>query len=247
MAEVESATLDERQAKICEAFLSLRASDKPEATKARERSKLEGQLDEIYWQRVEALVAARLQPGRDELAFSDDERLVIDMGLIDPALVENAAPDLPQRLLEEMATPGPINHFYLSEWLEDRYRRYRLALEMDAAAKRRAESQNDIRVSRSRILERLAPLFEGLPGVNQETARLMISGALDEQLIQLSVALLREAPRRRLLHRHRLALLRQQILEKARSRTDPSRDRELQSLRGNLGRNLEAARQEAES
>jgi ABC-type transporter Mla MlaB component len=35
--------------------------------------------------------------------------------------------------------------------------------------------------------------------------------------------------------------------EKARSRTDSSRDRELQNLRGNLGRHLESVRQEAES
>jgi len=219
MVEMEAATLDERQAKICEAFLRFReCGSETEAQKARERSKLEGQLDEIYWQRVETLVAERIQPERDELAFSDEERLLIDMGLLDLTLVENAPPDLPQRLLEEMETPGPINHFYLSEWLEDRYRRYRLTVEMDAAVKRRAASHADIRASRARILEKLSPLFAGLPGVNREIAQLMISGALDEQLIRLSIALLREAPRRRLLHRRRLAVLRQQILEKARSR-----------------------------
>ncbi len=222
MPEEEATTLDEQQASLVEEYLALREQAAADAKAKRKLSRLAGKIDDIYWKRVEELLAMRVSTDSDELAFEDEERLLIDMGLLDLRLVANASDDLPQRLLDELRQPGAGNHLYLSEWLEDRYHRYRLAEDVNAAANEHGEAGEDeatqSQVARRKAMKRLAPLFQGLPGVTREVAGLMVQGGLDEQILRTNVLLL-DRNDRKLFHRRRqLWSLRTQVLEKARAR-----------------------------
>ncbi len=217
----EMISLEEQQAGLVDEFLFLRQQADLDAKGKRNLAKLTRKLDELYWKRVEELLVSRVAPDKDELAFSDDERLLIDVGLLDSALVDGADDGLSQQLLEEINTPGPPNHFYLSEWLEDRYRRYRLDQEVSASAQ---DKQMDTPAlsrhgeARVKILNRLAPMFSSLPGVSSQVANFMVSGGLDEQILKSSITLLDNHVRKLFVHRSRLTNLRLQVLAKARTR-----------------------------
>lgn len=219
MADRNEASLAEEQANLVAEFLALRKESTEDPKQARKLSRLEGKLDALYWRRVEAILAARVDPEKEMLDFSDEDRLLMDMGLLDPALVEGASPDLSERLLAELHLSGLPNHFYLSEWLEERYRRYVLTLDVSRGTEGEAEeSARGAMEARKKLLSRIAPLFQGLPGVPQEIANAMVQGQLDEQILRLNITLLRQPLRRLFLHRRRLLDLRTQVLSKARAR-----------------------------
>jgi len=221
LAEPRENELEQQQAELTGEYLSLRAEAGEDAKAKRKLSQLQQKLDGLYWKKVESLLESRVSSDRDELNFSDEERLLIDVGLLDVALVENAAENLPQTLVEELNQPGPLNHFYLSEWLEDRYRRYRLTEDVTAADKESEQQQaSKLQQARLAVLAKLKALFVGLPGITQELSALLTSGKLDEQILALDVALLSNRKLRRgFRQRKRLILMRGQILLKARART----------------------------
>lgn len=183
-------------------------------------------IDTLYWKRTEAVLREKAQADRDTLEFSPEERLWIDMGYIDARLVDGADASLRGRLLEELQTPGPVHHFYLTEWLEDRYRRYRL--QMEVTAKKEGEvdktplEDKNVR-ARAAILTRLAPLFDGLPGISKEVAGIVAGGGLDDTLLKTGMQAIRTPSRTTLVHRNRLLGLRRQVLQRARTRSnDPA-------------------------
>ncbi len=220
MPEAQDTSLDEQQAQLTAEYLELRQTAATDSKAKRKLSRLGGKIDGLYWKRVAELVNSRVVLDQDSLAFSDEERLLIDFGLLDPSLVENAPENLPEKLIEEIRIAGPVNHFYLSEWLEHRYRGYRLTESMTAAAakedKTKARSKWDL--ERARIMSHLSPLFQGLPGVGQELAGQVAKGELDQQILLTSITLLRNSQRKLFLYRSRLRSLRGQVLEKARAR-----------------------------
>lgn len=186
-----------------------------------------GKIDTLYWKQTEAVLREKAQADRDTLDFSPEERLWIDMGYIDPRLVEGADDSLRGRLLEELQTPGPAHHFYLTEWLEDRYRRYRLQMEVTETKVRGEDapppSTDKNAQARAAILTRLAPLFEGLPGISKDVAGIVAGGGLDDTLLKAGLQGLRTPTRTTLVHRNRLFGLRRQVLQRARARTnDPA-------------------------
>lgn len=223
MGDTDERSLDERQSETIEEYLSLRTKAESDPKLKRKCSKLESRLDEIYWERVETLLASRVTPESQALDFADEERLLIDMGYLDARLVKDASEGLQQRLLEELSAQSAPNHFYLSEWLEDRYRRYRLTEDLSVAEDNQDEGgAGATEVSRSRVktLSRLLPLFQGLPGVNAKMTSFAASGKLDEQILRADIALLDNPDRRLFLYRRRLLSLRSQILSRARARTN---------------------------
>lgn len=190
-----------------------------------------GKIDSLYWKRTEAILREKAEADRDTLDFSPEERLWIDMGYIDERLVDGADASLRERLLDELQMPGPVQHFYLTEWLEDRYRRYRL--QMDVTGGKDAKDAKDTRPgkpgtvdkniqARGMILTRLAPLFEGLPGISKDVAAIVAGGGLDDSLLKAGLQAMQTPTRTTLVHRHRLLELRRQVLQRARARSgDP--------------------------
>ncbi len=235
--EEDAASLENRQRELTEAFLALRAEGADDPKAKRKLSRLAGKLDALYWARVEALLVGRVSPDRDELEFSEDERLLIDVGLLDLALVENAGDDLAHRLSEEIHTPGPPNHMYLSEWLEDRYRRHALDQDLDSAVSDDAEadgSSAEAKEARAKIFARMGPLFESLPGVSPRVARYVASGGLDEQILQTSTTLLTRHEARLFRYRRKLVNLRAQVVAKARARARDQATRKLFDMLENI-------------
>lgn len=221
MPDDEAVSLEQQQSDLVREYLALKSEAEESATAKGKLGRLGGKIEKIYWQRVEALIDARVGEDSDELAFTPEDRLLIDMGLIDPALVDGAEASLTDRLLEELNMPGAPNHFYLSEWLEDRYQRYRLEQDVAAAAAAGGPDEGDDKSpARARRLayQKMAPLFKGLPGVPADVADLFIAGGLDDKILQTSVGLLNGGTRREFWQRRRLTNLRTQILEKARAR-----------------------------
>ncbi len=213
----EELTLVEQQTALVELYLAARAAASADPKGRRELSRLERKLDEFYWRRVEELVSDRVDPNHERLEFSREERLLIDFGLLDLSLVEGAGADLPQRLAAELDLPGGTNHYYLSEWLEDRYHRHQLTREVTRQESDRS-ADDQFSQARLKVLERLRPCFQGLPGVPAEVASQLVSGAFDDKLLALSVSLLAQSTPKAYRHRRRLWLLRAQVFEKARAR-----------------------------
>lgn len=193
--------------------------------KAGTRMKLLGKLDGLYWKRVEAILRQRVAEAGERLDFTDGERLVVDMGFLDAGLVGEAREDLPQRLLAELAMPGPVNHFYLTEWLEDRYQRFQTTAEFgteEAEEEEKPKTRGDplLYAARTQILGKLRAFFDGLPGVSPEVARTVVQGELDERILELDLALLQNHTRKGFLYRRRLHDLRGYVFSRARGRTN---------------------------
>lgn len=179
--------------------------------------KLAIHLEALYWRFVEVILADKIEDGSEVLEFTEQEKLLINMGLIDEAFIENPPVDLREKLLEEMGQDGLVNHFYLTEWLEDRYKKYKVNETVidDKAIEAAADSKYE--ASRLKVLEKLTPYINGLQGVSPEVASAICTGRLDSQLLSMGENLLEHRMRRDMLTRHRLWDLRRQILNRARA------------------------------
>ncbi|MFW5856442.1 MAG: tetratricopeptide repeat protein [Planctomycetota bacterium] len=220
--------LDSEQEALVEEYLALKAAEAEDPKARRKRQRLAGKLDGLYWRRVRSLVDARLTTDQESLSFSNEERLLIDMGLLDLRLVEGADESLRERLLEELDTAGAANHYYFTDWLEDRFRRYLLTRQMaETAAQEQAEEDSELRrlsEARERIYHKLRPKFSGLPGVSEEITESVASGKLEDQIQVMGVSLLDRGERPLFLRRHALRSLRLQVLGKLRARLKDERD-----------------------
>ncbi len=227
----DSTTLNAMQVDLNELVEEyLAARDKSgENKQATQLNRIRTKLDSLYWKNVEWLLREKIDPIRETLDFSDDERLIIDMGLLDYRLIEADGPALRQRLLDEISTPGPTGHFYLSEWLEDRYHKFCLTerVNENATSGIMPALGASERQAREKILSKLAPLFKRLPGITPQVAEFMISGQLADQLVDASIALLQSNDRHAFVHRNRLRKLRQQIIRKARTLVSDSATQKL--------------------
>lgn len=228
-AELPSVSdLDAEQGELTEEYLRAKAEGSEDRKAKRALQKLVGRLNTLYWNRVRVHLSERARGGNDSLSFTEDERLLIDMGLLDTALVEDATENLRDRLLEELGTPGAVNHYYLSEWLEDRYKRFLLTEQMsDGAGPATDETDSELghlQEARGRIYTNLKPYFTGLPGVPEAVAAHVVSGQLDDQIQLMSISLLREGDRPAFVRRHNLRQLRTQILAKLRARLKQEKD-----------------------
>lgn len=199
-------------------------------------ARFDPQLETLYWRCVEHVLESKAAQNPETLTFSDGQRLLIDFGLLDEAFVNDAAPGLSERLLAELRQQGLVNHFYLTEWLADRYQRFRvnLAIEAEPDPGDDDRSGSKFQLSRRKILEKLTPLLEGLQGVTPEATRALLSGRLDLQIISLGANLLNNRLRKELGVRHRLWEMRRQILSRARARTLDARELKFFDVLDNL-------------
>lgn len=218
----ESTDLEEEKSSLIEEYFKLKNSSDDDKKAKRQLKKVIGKLDGFYWKSVQILVEDALRQGSESLSFSDESKLLIDMGLLDLSLVEGADESLPEKLLEERNTGGAVNHYYFTEWLEDRYKRFILTEQMEKQAAVAEEEQNSelakLRDARAKIYTKIKPFFKGLPGVNEQISSHFLKGELDDQITNLSIALLDLEERPLFMKRHSLKNLRQQIIYKLRGR-----------------------------
>ena len=213
------AAVDELDALVGE-YLACR-SRAGDAKSQRELQKLGGKLDAIYWRRAEAIVCDTCRRGGASLQFTADERLLLDMGLLDERLIPGAGPELRARLQEELSRPGAPNHFYFSEWIDDRYRRHLVSRDIGSAGVAgtvSGDAESKLLIARQALASKLAPFMTGLPGVNEQMREHMLTGRLDDQIQAIGLDALAERARPTLMRRHRLHNVRRQILAKLRPR-----------------------------
>ncbi|MDR1612072.1 MAG: tetratricopeptide repeat protein [Planctomycetota bacterium] len=174
-----------------------------------------------YWRDFFSTLQRVLAKNRQVLEFTDDERLLLDFGVIDVRMLGGDSAPVSAELTGELRAAGVAGCFHMSEWFIER--RNQLLIEDSLADSFIAGDDNyasQIIETRTRILSRLQPYFSSLPGIPAEVSRSMQSGDLDDVILNLGVALLKNDSRPLLLRRRNLWQLREQVIAKARARAD---------------------------
>ena len=176
-----------------------------------------------YWRTFSAILSAAVSKRRSTLEFSDDERLFMDLGLVDIRMLDGErahSAQLTRELLGEIKSKGLSGCYYLSEWLANRFQQLQLENDLSGGVEDSEDNsyESQLKEARRRVLSRLSAYFSGLPGIPLEVSESMRSGDLDKAIIASGIVALKEPKRKNFLRRHNLWVLREQILAKARAR-----------------------------
>lgn len=173
-----------------------------------------------YWRTFFSILSSNLARRRHGLEFADDERLYMDMGLVDARMLGSDGAETARILLEELSTKAAPGCHYLSEWLAHRHQQLQLEYSLSGGQDREDDYVSKLEETRRRVMDRLSDYLTGLPGIPLEVSESMRTGELDNAIISTGIEILRDPKRRTFLRRRNLWLLREQILAKARARAD---------------------------
>lgn len=177
-------------------------------------------LQNRYWRIFFNVLSGAIARRRQTLEFTEDERLFLDVGLLDSRMLGGEREQTTRELLGEINSKGQSGCYYLSEWFSQRHQQ----LQLESALSGPEESEDDyvsqLIETRQRVLSRLATYFTGLPGIPLEVSEAMRSGDLDNAIITAGINALRNPRRKDFLRRRNLWQLREQILAKARARAN---------------------------
>ncbi len=174
-----------------------------------------------FWRNFFTILSANMAQHGSQIDLSDEERFFIDFGLVDIRMLGGSKETSAQELINELTYAGPQGCYYISEWLSHRHQQFLLEDSVAEVMENQIESGVSALVeTRNRILNRLAGLFVGLPGIPLEVTDSMRTGKLDDAILNLSIALLQKHSRPLLLRQRNLWQLREQILSKAKARAD---------------------------
>ncbi|MDR1520568.1 MAG: hypothetical protein LBU23_10595 [Planctomycetota bacterium] len=189
-------------------------------------------INSRYWRVFYAIISAAAAQRRHTLEFSDEERLFMDIGLIDSRMLGGGGHlQIIRPLLAKLAEKGPAGCFYLSEWLAQSYQQTQLESTLSRdEAKLETDAAGKIAEMRGRVLSRLTHCLTGLPGIPLKVSEAMRDGKMDRGVIASGVEALRNPRRKSFLRRHNLWLLRSQVLEKAKARARGPNDLRLLGL-----------------
>lgn len=198
-------------------FLAARGPEDAPLVANPELVRVAGDLNNLWWREIERLLARVARDTPDRVAFSPDERLLLDLGVLDWRLLPGGERHRPA-LLRELCAPGRSNVHYLSEWIGRRFRQALLYGEMSPPGGDLPSSTRIIRDLRGRLYMRLAPFFKNLPGFDQKAVDLFLSGRVDATLDAMSRKL-EAGPDERLAEQKRQLLdIRFRLLVRARER-----------------------------
>ncbi|MDR1533639.1 MAG: hypothetical protein LBU64_00870 [Planctomycetota bacterium] len=175
-------------------------------------------IQDRYWRFFIAILSAAARRGT-ALEFSDEERLFLDLGLVDVRMLGGGYAQAVHELVAKLNRKGSPGCYYLTEWLAELHRQ----MQLESTLSRRepaTETNSSAKITemRVRVLNRLAPLLTGLPGIPLEVSEAMRLGNLDREVISSGLAALRDPRRQTFWRRRSLWLLRAQLLEKVRAR-----------------------------
>lgn len=215
-----------------------RAAANGDKTAAAERGKHLSAIESRYFRGFYTLLSAALGKRRATLNFSDEERLFMDLGLVDARMVDPARPaQAMKELLDEINSKSMSGCQYLTEWLVERYEHIQLEnalTDADDDGEKDDSYGAQLAEARRRVLSRLESLFTGLPGIPLEVSESMRSGDLDRVAVAAGITAVREPTRKNFLRRHHLWALREQILGKARARANGAAALKLFDLLGDI-------------
>lgn len=200
-----------------EAFLAERGSADVAVAARPELSPLAGDLNTLWWLEVEKVFHRVTKEGPDRAILSPDERLLVDHGVLDWRLVPGGDKNK-SVLLKELYASGRPNQYYFSEWILQRFRLFLLYGGMSAGEGEGISTTRLIRDLRGRLYMRLTLLFKNLPGFNQQSVDLFLSGRIDETLDAIA-SRLKQGPDDRLAEQRRqIAEIRNRMIARARER-----------------------------
>lgn len=191
-----------------------------------ERLQYARQIRHRHWQLVEEILRTAVKRRHGSLELTDDERLLIDLGLGDIQKARRGKNPgdtvlINRPLLLEVQAKGTAGMYYFSEWLAFRQQQSQLEHELNEGKPQDEQSYTgQLDEARRRVLARLTGYLTGLPGVPHDMAEMMRAGTLDKAVIASGIAAIKNPVRRNFLRRHRLWTLREQILSKARARAE---------------------------
>lgn len=181
-------------------------------------------IQKRYWGTLYSILLSAATRRRGQLDLSDDERLFMDLGLVDARMLGGDGQELRdlRGLGEEIgAKAGLSGCFYLSEWLAEKLQHYQIESDIDAAGEAEENAYaSQLNEARRRIISRLSDYFDALPGVPLELSEAVRSGDMARAIISTGMDCLRHPSRRNFLRRHKLWALREQVMAKARARAD---------------------------
>ncbi len=191
-------------------------------TAAKEKAQHLRTIQSRFWRLFFSVLSDQMTRRRGNLVFGDDERLCIDLGLVDQRMLavddeENIR--IRKKLLEEVNSKGLSGCYYMTEWFVHCQQQVQIENHISDMEENEDDSYaSQLREARRRVLSRLGDLFTGLPGIPLEVSESMRTGDLDRALVASGINAIREPRRRNFLRRHNLWLLREQVLAKARAR-----------------------------
>ncbi len=194
-----------------EAFLRERGPADTSVASRPELGRLAGDLN-VHWWREAERVLQRITP--EHAAFSPEERLLLDHGVLDWRLVPGGDRNR-AACLKELYAEGHAGRAFFSEWIVQRLRQFLLVGGMTPEGEASGTTQL-IKDLRGRVYLRLAPLFKALPGFNQQAVDLFLSGRIDESIDALVVKLQQSPDERATEQFRQLSDFRFRILTRAR-------------------------------
>ncbi|HZE96690.1 MAG TPA: hypothetical protein VE981_06675, partial [Planctomycetota bacterium] len=198
-----------------ESFLSQRGPGEGSVASRPELGPLAGELNAHWWREVERLL---LRVVRDDRAvLPPEERMQVDLGLLDWRLVPGGDKNRPA-LLKEIYATGRPNQYYFSEWILQRFRLFLLYGGMSSSEGEGVSTTRLIRDLRGRLYMRLTLLFKNLPGFNQQSIDLFLNGRLDETLDAMNFKLKHSPDDKLAEQRRQIAEIRNRMISRARER-----------------------------
>ena len=200
-----------------EAFLAERGPGEVNVASRPELAPLAGDLNALWWREAEKILLRVTRDAPERASFSPEERILLDHGVLDWRLIPNGDKNRPVQL-KELYTSGRPNQYYFSEWILQRYRLFLLYGGMTAVDGEGISTTALVRDLRNRLYMRLTSLFKNLPGFNQQSIDLFLSGRIDETLDSMQYRL-RNSPDDRLAEQRRqIAEVRNRMIARARER-----------------------------
>jgi hypothetical protein len=198
-------------------FLAARGSGDGNVLSNPDLVRIAGDLNGLYWQEVERVLVRIARDTPDRVAFTPDERLLLDLGVLDWRLLPGGDRNRPA-FLREICTPGRPNVHSFSEWIARRFRQSLLYGEMSPPEGDVPSPTRIIRDLRGRLYMRLSPLFKNLPGFDQKALELFLSGRIDATLDAMNQKLAKGADERLAEQKRQLVDIRSRMLVRARER-----------------------------
>ncbi|MDR3211321.1 MAG: hypothetical protein LBU79_05330 [Planctomycetota bacterium] len=176
-------------------------------------------LESRFGSNLKSIVEANLSRHHDHPDFANDERLFIDLGLMDVRFVGN---DDLTPLLDELKTTRFPSVFFLSEWLSQRHQTLQVESSINEmpGAKKKEEQETASMKTRRRLLGTLAEYFDRLPGIPSDVLQSIRTGKFDDSLLSFSINLMKNHNRQLLLRRRNLWQFREQVMAKAKARAN---------------------------
>ncbi len=183
-------------------------------------------MDLLYWNEVELVLAEAARKGARRLQFGKNERLILDAGVVDARLLEGG-PAARGMLLRELYSPAEARRAYFTEWLDARYQAYLEAGDIDPES-----STPDVPVAEGRraAYAQIAPLIESAPGFPPQAAVMLLSGKLDAAIDELRLSLRDRIDEAVAAQAQKLQDIRSALLNAARAHAGPAEQAALESL-----------------